>query len=70
MAKKIRLFKITSTAAERLDPGAFKRAMVDMEDIDAGDLDFYVDADGRIWTNDAYEQHGWTLNHEATVSLR
>ena len=61
MAKKIRLFPITSLAASIIDPAACKRAMVDMEDVEPDNLDWYIDRDGHIWTNDAYEQHGWTF---------
>ena len=61
MKKKLRLFPITAEAAARNHPGAFQRGMAELEDVDAGDLDWYVDRDGFLWTNDALESHGWTF---------
>ena len=54
---KLRLFPITSEAAKRNHPGAFARAMVDL-DVDPGQLDWYIDKDGYLYTNDALESHG------------
>ena len=55
---RIRLFKINSSAAKLLFPDVVKKAMVDMKGVSIGDIDWYIDSQGRLWTNDAFEDHG------------
>ena len=59
--KKHVLTQITADEAKRSHPLPFKAGMLDMDDVDPGDLDWYVDAKGHLWTNDALEGHGYTF---------
>lgn len=61
MKTKVRLFEITPKAAKKLFPKAFEKAMVDMDDVDPGELSWYVDDAGNLWGDDSLESHGWTF---------
>lgn len=55
------LFHISAGAAQKLFKKEFKEVMVDLDDVDPGDIDWFIDGDGNLWTNDALDDHGYTF---------
>lgn len=63
------LFRISARAAQKLFKKEFKEAMVDLDDVDPRDIDWFIDSKGNLWTNDALDDHGYTFFNLATPTL-